>query len=177
MNRRRFLAAVGGSVVALAGGTAVASATRADLLVDGELTRATGEPTSVSRTLTSDAIEFQGDGTVVENGTSWPVDRWERARCAETGARAAVETAAERVDGPLEGVGSGVRALAFGPVLTVDHTVTRGRDGEVESEPNVPLDRLVATAPRTVTVSLSVEDRTVTRSFPVGVGHVEVQYH
>lgn len=176
MDRRQLLAVAGGGIAALAGGTAVADATRADLLVDSELTRAEGDPTTVSRTVTSEAVEFRGDGTVVENGTTWPRERWERSRCAEAGARAAVETADERIETPVEGVGSGVRSLAFGPVLTVDHTVVRDRDGAVESEPNVSVDRLVAAAPRTVTVSLAVADRTVTRLFPVGVGYGEVQY-
>lgn len=175
MNRRRVLVAGGGTAAALAGGTAVASATRADLLASSELTRGKGEPMARERTITREAVAYlESTDAVEENGDTQPFERWARRECVEIGAGAVVSVVDGRLDEPVDGVGSGVRYLLFGPVITVDHTVTRDRDGGVVTEPDVTLDRLIAAAPRTMTVTVVLDGRAFTAETPVGVGHVEV---
>ena len=177
MNRRRYLLAAGGTLATLAGGAAVADATRADLTVDGELSRGRGAPATVERTVTRDGIEYvESADEVREDGHREPFERWARREAEAVGARTVVAIVDARLDADLEGVGSGVRSLLFGPVVTVDHTVTRNRDGEVVSEPNVPVERVRSVAPRTLSVTVTHEGRHLTRRLPVGVGHGEVQY-
>lgn len=177
MNRRQLLLAGGGAVGALAAGTAVGAATRVDIVATDEMDRATGEPATLRRTVDGDSVEYlDGTDEVRENGETTPFERWARRECAEVAADSVVGIVQQRLDEPVEGVGSGLRALLFGFVVTVDHTVTRNREGEVVSEPNVPLDRLTAVAPRSVRVTISLDGHAFTRRLPVGVGHVEVSY-
>jgi hypothetical protein len=175
VNRRTYLAATGGAVATLAGGTAVASATRADILADSEMTRGDGAPVEIAHAPASESAKYRADGdTVAVDGTTVPFERWARREAFEAGADAVVPTIGDRLDRSLEGVGSGVRHLVFGLVVAVDHTVTRNRDGDVTSEPNVSLDRLSSVAPRTMTVTVSLDGRESTTDVPVGVGHVEM---
>jgi hypothetical protein len=177
VNRRRYLLAAGGTLATLGGGAAVADATRADLTVDRELSRGQGPPATVERTVGRDGVEYVASSdTVRVDGRSEPFERWARRKCEGIGAHTVVAIVDDRLDANLEGVGSGVRSLLFGPVVTVDHTVTRNRDGEVVSEPNVPVDRVRVVAPRTLSVTVTLEGRRLTRRLPVGVGHGEVQY-
>lgn len=177
MNRRQFLLAGGGVAGALAGGTAVGAATRADIVLTDEVARAEGAPATRRRTVSGDSVEYlEGTDEVRADGTTTPFERWARRECAEVAADSVVGIVQERLDEPVEGVGSGLRALVFGFVVTVDHTVTRNRDGEVVSEPNVALDRLTAVAPRSITVTVVLDGHEFTRRLPVGVGHVEVSY-
>lgn len=176
MNRRTYLLAAGGTVGAVAGGTAVASVTRADLLADSELTRGEGAAFETERTVTRDSVEYvESSGVVEEDGQTEPFDEWARRECDEVAANTVVGAVEDRIDGPVDGVGSGVRYLLFGPVVTVDHNVLRDRDGAILSEPNVELDRLIDVAPRTLTATVVLDGRRYTRSLPVGVGHSEVQ--
>ncbi|WP_152421683.1 hypothetical protein [Halogeometricum pallidum] len=177
MNRRNFLIAGGGTVVALAGGTAVAGATRADILADTELTRGKGEAVKIEKTITPESVEYlESTNEVRENGHTQPFNNWARRECAEIGAGEVVPVVDDRLETAVEGVGSGVRYLIFGPVITVDHTVTRDRDGSIVSEPNVTLEQLISVAPRTMTVTVTLDGHTFTKEFPVGVGHSEVSY-
>ena len=175
MNRRTYLAVAGGAVATLAGGTAAASVTRADILADSELTRGEGAPVEIAHSVAGEDAEYRPDSdTIAVDGTTIPFERWARREAFEAGADAVVPTIDDRLDKSLEGVGSGVRHLVFGLVATVDHTVTRDRDGDVTSEPNVSLDRLVSAAPRTLTVTVALDGREATTDVPVGVGHVEM---
>jgi len=175
MNRRKFLIAGGGTVVALAGGTAVASATRADILGDTELTRGKGEAEEIEKTITRESVEYlESTNDVRENGHTQPFNKWARSECAEIGANEVVPVVDDRLETAVEGVGSGVRYLIFGPVITVDHTVTRDRDGSTVNEPNVTLEQLISVAPRTITVTVTLAGERFTKEFPVGVGHSEV---
>lgn len=171
MNRRKVLVAAGGAIGTVAGGTAVANAARADILADGELTRGGGEPAAREKTIDRDSVEYVDATNVVrENGHARPFDRWARRECEEIGAGTVVSVVEERLDTTVEGVGSGVRFLLFGPVVTVDHTVTRDRDGSIVSEPNVQFERLLSVAPRTLTVTVILEGQRFTKEMPVGVG-------
>jgi len=173
--RRKYLVSAGGALVTLTGGTAVVRETRADILADGELTRGRGEPAKVERAIVRDSVEYlEPTDEVRENGHTDPFGEWARRECGEVGAEAVVSVVERRIDGPVEGVGSGVQYLLFGPVVTVDHTVTQERDGSVASEPNIPLDRLVSVAPPTMTVTVALDGREYTAELPVGVGHAEV---
>lgn len=175
MNRRTYLVAAGGSLAAVTGGTAVASATRADLLADRELTQGKGGAVTIERTITRNSVEYlESTNEVRENGHTQPFNEWARRESEEIGAHTVVSVVENRLDKSVEGVGSGVRFLLFGPVITLDHTVTRDRDGSVMSEPNVPLDHLVSVAPRTMTVTVTLAGHGFTTEIPVGVGHGEV---
>ena len=175
MDRRRFLIAGGGTVVAVAGGTAVANATRADLFADSELTRGKGEAVAIEKTITRDSVEYlESTKAVRESGHTQPFKKWARSEARETGATEVLPVVDNRLDKAVEGVGSGVRYLLFGPVITVDHTVTRDRDGSIVSEPNVPLEQLISVAPRALTVTVTLDGHAFTKEFTVGVGHSEV---
>lgn len=155
-----------------AGGTAAANATRADILADSELTRGEGEAATRERTIRGDSVEYVASTNEVrENDRPEPFERWARREGTEIGADTVLSIVENRLEKSVEGVGSGVRYLLFGPVVTVDHTVTRERDGATVSEPNVRLERLVSVAPRTMTVTVSLEEREFTTEIPVGVGH------
>lgn len=175
MNRRKYLVAAGGALVAVTGGTAVANATRADILADSELTRGKGDAETTARTVTRESVEYlESTNEVDERGHTEPFEGWARRECAAIGANEVVPVVEDRLDESVEGVGSGVRHLLFGPVVTLDHTVTRDRDGSIASEPNVQLDRLISVAPRTMTVTVTLDGRGYTTEVPVGVGHAEV---
>lgn len=175
VNRRKYLVSAGGALIAVTGGTAVANATRADVLAESELTRGKGEAVAIERTITRDSVEYlESTNEVREDGYTDPFKKWVRGECVEIGANAVVPVVENRFDTPVEGVGSGVRYLLFGPVITVDHTVTRDRDGSVVSEPNVSLDQLISVASRTMTVTVTLDRYRYTTDIPVGVGHSEV---
>jgi len=175
MNRREYLAVAGGSLVAVGGGAGLARATRADIAASGELNRGSGAPVTREQTITRESVEYLPETNEVrERGSTQAFDDWARRECAAIGAREVLAVVQNRFDTAVEGVGSGVRHLLFGPAVTVDHTVTRDRDGEVTSEPNVTLDALTAAAPRTMTITVILDGQRYTRELPVGVGHTEV---
>lgn len=175
MNRRRLLIAGGGAIGALVGGTAVASATRADILADDELTRGKGGSVEVENTITRESVEYlESTDEVRENGQTQSFKKWARGESAEIGAAEVLSVVEDRLDKKLEGVGSGVRYLVFGPVIAVHHYVTRNEDGSIISEPNVTLDQLISAVPQTMTVTVVVDGHTFTKEFPVGVGDSDV---
>jgi len=168
MRRRKLLAGLGAGVATLGGGVAVADATRADIAFEGALQRPDGQPVSTTKTVGEDAVR---DGADTE-----PFDRWARWTAYEHAAETVLSVVDDRLDEPVSGLGRGVRSLLFGPVVTVDHGVTRNRDGEVVSEPNVPLDRVVSVAPRTMTVTVELNGQAATREVPVAVSESETVY-
>lgn len=175
MNRRRYLTAIGGAFVAVTGGAVVASASRADILADRELTRGRGDAVAIERTIARDSVEYlESTGEVEDNGHIRPFNQWAQRECEELGAETVVSVLESRLDLPVEGVGSGVRYLVFGPVVSVDHTITRDRDGSIVSEPNVALEQLISVAPRTMTVTVAIAGNRYSTDVPVGVGHGEV---
>lgn len=175
MDRRRLLIAGGGIVGAVAGGTALADATRADLLVDRELTQGTGEPVATQQTITRDAVDYLASTDAVrEHGETEPFTEWARREGQEIAADTVVSVVESRVEGPLDGVGSGVRFLLFGPVITVDHLVTHDRTGTVVNEPTVTFNRLITVTPRTMTVTVTLDGHDYTTTFPVGVGQSDL---
>lgn len=175
MNRRTVLIAAGGTVAAFAGGTAVANATRADILATSELTRGKGEAVPIANTITRESVTYvESTHQVREHGTTESFNEWARGESAAIAAREIVAVVDNRLDTSVDGVGSGVRYLLFGPVITVDHTVTRDRDGSIVSEPNVTLERLISVAPRSIRVTVTLDGHAHTTAFPVGVGHSEV---
>jgi len=177
MNRREYLLTAGGALTAIAGGTAAANATRADILADSELTRGKGDTVAKTTTVTRDSVNYlDSTGEVSDRGHVEPFDQWARRECVEFGASAVVGVIQSRLRRSIDGVGSGVRALLFGSVISVDHTVTRGRDGDVVNEPNVTLKQLISMAPRRMSITVSLEGQTYTTDVPVGVGHTEVSF-
>lgn len=177
MNRRRFLTAFGGGVASLAGGAAVAKATRADITADPSLVRGEGDPISTTATVTRDSVEYvEATNSVRYSKSTESFEEWARRNCVIVGSDAVMPAIDERIHTPIEGVGKGVRGLAFGLVITVDHTIARDRDGEILSEPNMELDELVAVAPEFVTATVILEGQEYTRDVPVVVGHSETQH-
>jgi hypothetical protein len=177
MQRRRYLTALGGSVATLVSGTVLAGETRADITLDGRLHRADGEPAATTRTVTDSAVEYrpESDRVRTDHGTE-PFDAWAGRTAIEHAAERVLSVVDRRLDEELSGVGRGIRSLLFGLVVTVDHTVTRNRDGEVVSEPTVPMERLLATAPRTIRATVELDGRSLERAVPVAVGHSQTQY-
>ncbi|MBX0321615.1 hypothetical protein EGH21_01095 [Halomicroarcula sp. F13] len=177
MNRRQYLAGVGGGLAALVGATAVADATRADVALDGNLHRPGGAPVETTVTVDRDVVTYLPDRDAVrEDGETRPFDEWVRWTAFERAAETVVPVVEDRLDEPDAGLGRGIRSLVFGLVATVDYAITRNRDGAVVSEPTVPLDRVVSVAPRTVTVTVELAGRSAVRVAPVAVEKTEAQY-
>lgn len=194
MNRRAYLAGIGAGVASLAGGLAVAEATRADVMAEPSLIRGEGDPVSASETVERDYVEYveatdevryvtveRGDDseTVVHDGEAAsetePFERWANRACASVGSRAVLPAVDRRFEQPVAGLGKGVRGLVFGLMITVDHVVVRDEDGSVVNEPNVGLDELVAATPRAVNATITFEGREHTRAVSVAVEHAETR--
>ena len=186
MNRRTYLAAVGAGVASLAGGFAVGEATRADVTAEPSMVRGEGDPVTTAGTVERDSVEYleatdevryvkyyKNDEPVAYE--TEPFERWAKRACASVGSRAVLPTINERFEEPISGVGKGVRALLFGLVITVDHTVVRDEDGAVVNEPSVGFDDLVAATPRAVNATITFEGREYARAVPVAVERVETQ--
>ncbi|WP_143165378.1 hypothetical protein [Halobaculum gomorrense] len=174
MNRRTFLGAVAGGGALLGGGVAVADATRADIAADPELRRARGAPITTEQAVSRESVEYRPESdTVRYSDTVEPFERWAERACAAVGAKAVLPAIDRRIDGAgdsLDGVGRGVRHLAFGTVITVDHTVVADPDGTARREPTVRFADLVAVAPRSMRSTVSLAGREHTRRVPVAVG-------
>lgn len=167
MRRRKLLAGLGAGVAALGGGVTVADATRADIAAEGALQRPDGPPVTTTKTVGEDAIP---------RPDAEPFERWARWTAYEHAAETVLSVVDDRLDEPVSGLGRGVRSLVFGLVVTVDHGVTRNRDGEVVSEPSVTLDQVVSVAPRTMTVTVETDERSATREVPVAVSESDTVY-
>ncbi|WP_324758709.1 hypothetical protein [Haloarcula montana] len=177
MERRQYLAALGGSITAVVGGTALASGTRVDIALDGSLHRGGGEPAATTKRVTDSSVEYSPESNRVEDGNGTePFRTWARRAAIEHAAETVLPIVDGRLDEDISGLGRGIRSLLFGLVVTVDHTVTRNRDGEVVSEPTVPMERVLAVAPRTIRATVELAGESFERSVPVAVGHSETQY-
>lgn len=176
VNRRTYVTAVGGGLAFLVGGVAVADATRADITADSSLVRGKGDPVTTTETVTRDQLEYiEETNRVRYPNTTESFKKWARRECAAIGSEAVLPAIDERVDKRVEGVGKGVRGLAFGLVITVDHTIARNGDGSVMSKPNVGFEELIAVAPRSVTATVILEGQEYTRDVPVIVRRSESQ--
>ena len=176
MNRRTYLVAGAAGLASLAGCTAVAKTTRADVTVDPSLVRGKGDPVTAEETITRDSVEYLEATNEVRYGdTTEPFHRWARRECASVGSTAVLPAIEDRFEKPIEGLGKGVRSLLFGLIITVDYTVVRDEEGSVTSEPNVEFEELVAVTPRTVTATVVLEGRDYARTVPVIVQESEFQ--
>lgn len=176
MNRRRYLAAVGGGLATLVGATAVADATRADIAADGDLHRPDGAPAATTESV-DEGVRYLPDRGVVrdERGTE-PFGEWVRRTTFEHAAETVVPVVEDRLGEADAGLGRGIRSLVFGLLVTVDYSVTRNREGAVVSEPSVSFDRVLSVAPRRVTVTVEVDGRTEVREVPVAVAETAARY-
>ena len=176
MKRRTYLTACGVGLASLAGCTTVAKTTRADVTADRSLVRGEGDPVATEHPVDRDSVEYlEETNEVRDGGTTQPFDRWARRKCETVGLAAVVPVIEERFGKSIEGVGTGVRSLLFGPVITVDYTIVRDSDGSVTREPNVEFEELVAVTPRRVTATVALEGRAYTRDVPVAARRSEVQ--
>ncbi|ACV47373.1 MULTISPECIES: hypothetical protein [Halomicrobium] len=182
MNRRGFLAALTGGGLAAASGFS----THRPRLIDGAR-RGRGDPVSVTRTITDESITYDADRGTVRYptlvGSDGPIEHesepfvlWANRRCASVGSEVVLPAIADRVDGEPTGIGKGVSGTSFGLAITVSATTTRDRDGTVVSEPSVPLERLVAVTPASVSATIQFDGREHTRHVPVFVEESEVSY-
>lgn len=182
MDRRHFLGVLAGGGLAAAGGIGLR---KPGLLVGAP--RATGEPVSVTRTITDDAIEYLPETDRVryarvstpegpDDYETAPFERWASRRCASVGSDVVLPTIRDRVDTELTGIGKGVSSEYFGLAITVSATTTRNRDGEVVSEPSLSVDQLRAVTPRTIEATVRLSDREHTRGVPVFVEESEAAY-
>lgn len=177
MKRRTLLAGAWAGAAALVGGAAAAEATRADVAFEQSMTRGKGDPASVERTVADDAVEYlpASDAVRYDHGGRDSFGQWAYYETAEVVAETVVPLVDDRLDVQLSGVGRGVRGLAFGLVVTVDHAVSRDREGRVLSEPNVSVADLVSVAPPTMRATVTLDGRSHARDVPVAVEHVEYQ--
>lgn len=155
-----------------------------------------GDPVAVERTITdrpgyADDIEyFPSNGTVrhvtVRSGDrpagfdTRSFEEWGRGETAKAGLDRVREATAVRLG--TDGFGSAVgRAPADAGtdtlVIWVQVATTYDRDGEVRSTPTVPFERLVATAPRAVDTTVTLESDTFSRTVPVFARSVVRQLH
>lgn len=174
MDRRRYLAAVGGGLATLAGATALADATRADVAAERNLHRPTGAPMATT-TVRDDATYLPERDAVRDGDGTRSFAEWLRWTAFEHAAETVVPVVEDRLGESDASLGRGIRSLVFGLVVTVDYGVTRNREGEIVSEPSVPLDRVLAVAPRTVTVTVDLDGRSAHREVPVGVEETAAQ--
>jgi hypothetical protein len=150
-------------------------------------TRPAGAPVSVERTI-ADPPGYERDNREYfpENRTmryaayvsggepagfdTWSFAEWGRIESASVGGERVRAVTADRLG--VEGVGSGVStppagADTEGPVVTVVLSTSLDRDGEVLRWPVATFPELVATAPRSVDVTLTIEGDTYSRTVPV----------
>lgn len=174
MNRRQYLISAGGVLGAIGGGLVVGKVTRADVFLDSDLTWGEGDAATIEKSITRESVEYlQSSDRVRENSYTQPFPEWATSECAEIGAKEVPSIVDSRIDKEVEGIGSGVKLPIFGPLITADHTISHNREGEVISEPNITLERLISVAPRTITVTLSLKSEEHTKTVPVGVGRVK----
>lgn len=173
MNRRRFLGALGVGAF----GLFEAVGNDVPALVGGH-PRARGDPISVEHIVEDPDLEYDPSsdsvryatvksGEEVVRSTTEPFETYANRRCASVGSEVVLPTVRERFDRDLEGLGKGVSGEVFRLVITVMHVTTHDRDGEVITEPNFAFEELVERAPRTVTVTLTLDGRSHRRSVPV----------
>ncbi|WP_459191855.1 hypothetical protein [Halosimplex sp. J119] len=104
----------------------------------------------------------------VENGSSperEPVygimsfETWGRIQCSSTAADGVWTVLKERTTDSLDGVHTGSDTSDDQIQITVMRTTTIGRDGTVEAEPSIPLERLDAIAPEGASVEITFANR------------------
>jgi hypothetical protein len=164
-----------------------------------EPTTGEGRPVTVERTVTDDGLTYLNETDEVryvaayrhtnrdevENGSeperepvyeTVPFERWARTECASVAAAAVGETLEERLGQSLDAVSTGISSGDEGPVVTVAHTVTRDREGDVESRPSVAFDRLVSVTPASADATIVFEGHRHSETIPVRVRHVAIRY-
>jgi hypothetical protein len=118
-----------------------------------------------------DAVRFpslMNESGVVATDTM-PFDRWSQLQCAEAALDPAWRVVERRLDGESERLGRGVTSSFPGMVVEFSHTTTVDDEGEVVSAPPVTFDDLLDITPRSVTATVSLDEKTVTHTVPVQV--------
>lgn len=170
MNRRRFLFSASGVLAALAGGVAVGEPTRADIWYEEDLHRGRGAEATIERTITEPSESYiEESHEVTTRGSTLSFDTWGHRKCFTVASRKGPSIVDERLDTDVVGLGSSVRGLLYDFVAVIHHSIHLARDGSVISEPNVGLDEVISVAPRTITVTVSLDGQDYTESVPVAV--------
>jgi len=179
VNRREALGLLGVGSVAIPGGI---TTLKPEAIVGHPQGR--GAPVSTEQTITDEGVEYRpssdtvrwvkyrsgGDPVAYETE---PFEKWADRRCATVGSDIVLPTIQTRVDKELQGVGKGASGEIIGLVITVHIGTTYDRDGDVKSEPNVPVETLLDVTPRTVQTTIELEEREHSRSVPVFVEETE----
>lgn len=98
-----------------------------------------------------------------------PFDRWSQLQCAEAALDPAWRVVERHLDGDDTGLGRGVTSSFPGMVVEFSHTTTIDDEGEVVSAPPVTFDELRDITPRSVTATVSLDEKTATHTVPVQV--------
>lgn len=155
-------------------------------------TRPEGEPASVDQTIidkpgyNQDNIEYFPENQTVryvmgsgepEEYDTWTFNEWGRIESAEVGTRRTVQVTENRLD--VEGLGRGISRPpneSGGVVVFVRIEKMLDRDGNVVSWPVTTFPDLIEGAPQSVTVTLTIEGDTYTRTVPVYADYSVLQY-
>lgn len=150
-------------------------------------TNATGTPEDVRYFAGNDTIRYvagwrhANHEAVVEEGAPpvrepvyeyTPVEDWVATHAADVGAGAVRRALPRRLGVSEPGVSVGFGGRDGERYVIVERTTLRNREGTVIAESNVSYAGVVAAAPRSVTVSLSVGNRSYGRTYPVRVENV-----
>jgi len=157
--------------------------------------RPDGDPISVERTITDpdldylpeeDAVRYpayyrrtgrgpDGQPTRTTVYETTPFADWAATETASVAADEVSAVADERLAGdPTLSVGITNREGEM--AVTAELTTTLNRDGTVVSEPSTDFERVVAAVPRSVDTTIHFEGETATRTVPVWVGEMTIQY-
>ena len=140
-------------------------------VVDGTMVvNRTGADGNVTYLPERDAVRYveawrHSDHDAVENGTGsgrepvyeyMPFEEWGAIECSWAAVESVLTVVEHRTDRPLDGVTAGTGGDGH---ITVSRQTTVGRDGTVETEPAISLDRLEAITPDEAAVTVSLADR------------------
>jgi len=150
------------------------------------------EPISVNTTLNRSGLRYYPDNDTIRyvaayrhsnheavaNGSatperepvyeSVPVEEWLAVEAPYAGADAVRERITARLDG-THSLSTGVSSTDNGSRIMVATRTLLSREGEVLSTPNVTFDRLRSVTPANVTVTITVDEHSQTRTYPVEV--------
>ncbi|WP_136688608.1 hypothetical protein [Halorhabdus amylolytica] len=103
-----------------------------------------------------------------------PAEEWLAVQAPYAGADAVREQVTSRLAGN-HSLSTGVSSADNGTRVTVATRTLLSRDGEVLSTPNVTFDRIQTVTPTNVTVTISVGEHSLTRTYPVEVRRMVLQ--
>jgi hypothetical protein len=157
--------------------------------------RPDGDPISVERTITDPELDYLPEEDAVRypayyrrtgrgpDGQPTRTTVYETTPFADWAATETASVAADEVSAVADERLAGDPTLSVGitnregeMAVTAELTTTLNRDGTVVSEPSTDFERVVAAVPRSVDTTIHFEGETATRTVPVWVGEMTIQY-